>query len=202
VFDVPGTRRGRSHAGSDTRTRILDAAEQLIATRGFDATPTAAIAARADVPKGLVFYYFPTKESILTALLTERLSTRPAVDVTGVAVTGAPIDALVNLDAALGRDDSPTVREILWREAGTHPAAREQLRALRAHLQALTVEVLRASAPLTAPARVLDSCASAWVAAMFTATHLDRFLERDERVEYLRSVARVVTAGMGALSHP
>ncbi|EME21177.1 TetR/AcrR family transcriptional regulator [Rhodococcus triatomae] len=200
---MPGPRRRRS-AGTegDTRARILDAAETLIATRGFDGTPTAAIAARAGVPKGLVFYYFPTKEGILTALLTERTSTDPAVDLTGVAVSGEPVDSLVNLDAALDRQEGRTVREILWRESSTHPVAHEQLRALRAHLHTLTVEVLRASAPLTAPARVLDSCANAWVSAMFAATHLDRFRERAERAASLRAVADVVTAGLGALSQP
>ncbi|MFD1814885.1 TetR/AcrR family transcriptional regulator [Rhodococcus gannanensis] len=200
---MPGTGGHRS-TGADggTRTRILDAAETLIATRGFDGTPTAAIASRAGVPKGLLFYYFPTKESILTALVTERMPTDAAVDLTGVAVSGAPVDSLVNLDAALDRPEGRPVREILWRESSTHPVAHEQLRALRAHLHAITVEVLRASAPLTAPARVLDSCANAWVSAMLTATHLDRYRERGERTASLRAVADVVTAGLGALSQP
>lgn len=189
-------------AEGDARKRILDAAEDLIAGRGFDATSTAAIAARATVPKGLIFYYFPTKESILTTLIAERLTVDPIADVTGLAVTGGPADALVNLDAALDLPERRTIRAIVWREADTHPALREYLRALRTYLQEVTVEVLRLSAPLTAPARVLDSCATAWVAAMFSSTHLDRFRGRDERDEDLRAVALVVTAGLGALSHP
>ncbi|GAA4486123.1 hypothetical protein GCM10023094_41970 [Rhodococcus olei] len=184
----------------DTRTRILDAAEELIAARGFDATPTAAIATRAGVPKGLIFYYFPTKESILTTLIAERLPTDPLDDVATVAVTGEPETSLVNLEEALNQRDRNTIRTIAWREADTHPAVREHVRALRTHLHNVTVEVLRASAPLTAPARVLDSCATAWVAAMMSVTH--RFLDRDDRLEELRTVARVVTAGLGALSHP
>ncbi|MDQ4008407.1 MAG: TetR/AcrR family transcriptional regulator, partial [Actinomycetota bacterium] len=39
-----------------SRQRILDAAEDLFARDGFDATPTARIAKKAGVPKGLVFY--------------------------------------------------------------------------------------------------------------------------------------------------
>ncbi|MFF0815749.1 helix-turn-helix domain-containing protein [Rhodococcus sp. NPDC003318] len=195
-------RRRTSGADGESRKRILDAAEDLFAARGFDATPTAAIATRAEVPKGLVFYYFPTKESILTTLIAERPSTEPLDDVAGLAVTGEPATALVNLDAALDRGGRRAMRTILWREADTHPAAREHLRTLRAYLQNVTVEVLRASAPLTAPARVLDSCATAWVAAMLSAAHIDRFRERDDRIEDLRGVARVVTAGLGALSTP
>jgi len=60
----------RSEAPS--RIAILDAAESLFAERGFDATPTKAIARRADVTPGLVFYYFPTKESLLKTLVEER----------------------------------------------------------------------------------------------------------------------------------
>jgi AcrR family transcriptional regulator len=42
-------------AAADRRTRILDAAEELFAEDGFDATPTARVADAADVPKGVVF---------------------------------------------------------------------------------------------------------------------------------------------------
>jgi AcrR family transcriptional regulator len=51
-------------AANDARYRILDAAENQFAEHGFDATPTARIAAEAGVPKGLLFYYFPKKIDI------------------------------------------------------------------------------------------------------------------------------------------
>jgi len=60
----------RSEAAS--RIAILDAAEVLFAKHGFDATPTRKIAKRAKVTTGLVFYYFPTKEALLKALIEER----------------------------------------------------------------------------------------------------------------------------------
>jgi len=60
----------RSEAPS--RIAILDAAQNLFAGNGFDATPTREIAKRADVTTGLVFYYFPTKEALLRALIEER----------------------------------------------------------------------------------------------------------------------------------
>ncbi|WP_425297425.1 helix-turn-helix domain-containing protein, partial [Nocardia abscessus] len=55
------------------RQLILDAADKLFAPQVFDPTATAAIAAAAGVPKGLVFYYFPTKDAILSALMSERV---------------------------------------------------------------------------------------------------------------------------------
>lgn len=59
-------------AAEETRTRILDAAQRLFAAQGFDATPTKAIAERAGVPNGLIFYYFPTKKALLEVLIAER----------------------------------------------------------------------------------------------------------------------------------
>src|SRR5665811_439287 len=61
-------------AGSgQARERILDAAEDLFAADGFDATPTSRIAGRAAVAKGLLFYYFPRKMDLLRTLFVERL---------------------------------------------------------------------------------------------------------------------------------
>src|SRR6478752_4461900 len=52
----------RGTGAPDARTRILDAAEELFAGDGFDATPTSRIAEQAGVAKALLFYYFPRKD--------------------------------------------------------------------------------------------------------------------------------------------
>jgi AcrR family transcriptional regulator len=54
------------------RERILDAAQRLFARRGFDVTPTKAIAQEAGVPGSLIFYYFPSKEALLECIIDER----------------------------------------------------------------------------------------------------------------------------------
>jgi AcrR family transcriptional regulator len=59
------------HTRSDARERIMQAAQKLFGMRGFDATPTKEIAWEAGVPSGLVFYYFPTKRSLLLAIIDE-----------------------------------------------------------------------------------------------------------------------------------
>ncbi|AQA26232.1 bacterial regulatory, tetR family protein [Rhodococcus sp. MTM3W5.2] len=188
----------------DARELILDAAEELIAESGFDATSTAAIAKQAGVPKGLVFYYFPTKSAILTTLIAERLPAEPLADVAGLVVTGEPESTLVNLEAALNLRDhhSSVMRVIIWREAETHPAVRAHLRRFRTYLHDATVEVLRASSPVAVSARVLDSCATTWVAAMFSVASIDRLRDLDgarEHREDLGGVARVVAAGLEQL---
>jgi TetR/AcrR family transcriptional regulator len=49
--------------------QILEAAEHEFATTGFEGTSTAAIAARAGLPKANVHYYFGTKDKIYRAVL-------------------------------------------------------------------------------------------------------------------------------------
>ncbi|MGB4163922.1 MAG: helix-turn-helix domain-containing protein, partial [Bacillota bacterium] len=55
----------------DARNRILDAATQLFALRGFDATRVTEIADAAGVTKALIYYYFSSKADILDCLIRE-----------------------------------------------------------------------------------------------------------------------------------
>jgi AcrR family transcriptional regulator len=48
----------------DTRARIVDAALDLFARHGIDATTIAQISEAADIGKGTFFTYFPTKEAV------------------------------------------------------------------------------------------------------------------------------------------
>jgi AcrR family transcriptional regulator len=50
------------------RDRIASAAAALFAESGFDATSTAAVAARAGVSEGIVFHHFGSKQGLLTAV--------------------------------------------------------------------------------------------------------------------------------------
>ena len=53
----------------DSRTGILDAAEQLFARRGFRSTTIKAIAGEAGVNTALLYYYFPDKQGLYHAVL-------------------------------------------------------------------------------------------------------------------------------------
>ncbi|MGH3778265.1 MAG: TetR/AcrR family transcriptional regulator [Pseudonocardiaceae bacterium] len=114
---------------ASARERILTAAQDLFAQRGFDATPTSQIAERAAVPKGLVHYYFRRKPDLLVALV-DRLP-REHIDRTHVAVRGDVAGSLRRLVAALDAwlDASPLLSHLLWREADTHDAVRDALAA-------------------------------------------------------------------------
>ena len=60
-------------APSDTKDRILDAAEALFMEHGFEATSLRAITAAAEVNLAAVNYHFGSKEELFQSVLTRRL---------------------------------------------------------------------------------------------------------------------------------
>ncbi|HBX80916.1 MAG: TetR/AcrR family transcriptional regulator [Propionibacteriaceae bacterium] len=57
-----------------TRRRILDAAERLFASQGFESATVDDIAAAAGVSKSHLYYHFPAKTSLLEGLIRLRTS--------------------------------------------------------------------------------------------------------------------------------
>ena len=65
---APGTSGGpgaRERKRQETRARIVDAAADLFAERGFDAVSVMEIARRAGVVEKTVFNHFPVKEGLV-----------------------------------------------------------------------------------------------------------------------------------------
>src|SRR6187431_254467 len=58
---------------ADTKTRILDAAEELFMDHGFEATSLRSLTASASVNLAAVNYHFGSKEELFQAVLTRRL---------------------------------------------------------------------------------------------------------------------------------
>lgn len=54
---------------SDTRERILDAAQRVVMQRGFAATSVDAIQEEAGISRGTFFYHFPSKDDLARTLL-------------------------------------------------------------------------------------------------------------------------------------
>ncbi|MEV4254446.1 helix-turn-helix domain-containing protein [Spirillospora sp. NPDC049652] len=120
-----------------SRRRILGAALELFAEHGYEGATVARIAARAGVARGLVPYYFGTKEALLEELLTEAMTgafglAAPAPDETtaderlaglidrvlGAAYGAVPVQRLV-LCLML----QPATREVYARVEASHEAA-------------------------------------------------------------------------------
>lgn len=183
----------------DRRSRILDAAEELFADQGFDATPTAQIAGAAEVPKGLVFYYFPRKIDLLLALLQERLPVPEAETVEGAARHGDPAHALLDLHRRLGLDthDSLVLRTIVFRESGTHPEVRNHLRRLRRTLVELTESALEQAVDWTLAKTLRRQAAETFVSVMLDHANARR---AGGALPDVKGAAAVVALAVGAPS--
>ncbi|WP_280350457.1 TetR/AcrR family transcriptional regulator, partial [Nocardia abscessus] len=72
---APSRRRGRPPAAestaSDTRERIVRAAIDLFAEKGFHGTGVAEIGERADVQRGALYYHIGSKEELLWQILRD-----------------------------------------------------------------------------------------------------------------------------------
>ncbi|HJZ86963.1 MAG TPA: TetR/AcrR family transcriptional regulator [Polyangia bacterium] len=123
-----------------SRDRILDAAEELFASRGFGATSTRLIARHAGVNIALLYYYFESKEGLYKALM-ERYTGHFAGVLEGVlAAEGSTrtriekaIDALFDYLGSNTRFIRILVREALAGQQSEHArAAQAYLRAILA----------------------------------------------------------------------
>jgi AcrR family transcriptional regulator len=65
--------RVTAEAKAATRRRILEAARDCFSRDGFEAATTRDIAAAAGIAAGTLFNYFPAKEAVAMALVTEAL---------------------------------------------------------------------------------------------------------------------------------
>lgn len=60
--------------GSVNRRRIVEAADQLFYSRGYNQTSFSDISDETGIPRGNFYYYFKTKEDILAAVMKQRLN--------------------------------------------------------------------------------------------------------------------------------
>ncbi|WP_431928585.1 TetR/AcrR family transcriptional regulator [Amycolatopsis tucumanensis] len=111
------------------RDRILAAAEELFAERGYARTSTARLAAAAGVPQGLIFYHFGTKEGLLLALIRER-STRTLADLVPATVPPDAHAAVAELWRRLARHlgEQTPMHRIVFRESEHHPELQARAR--------------------------------------------------------------------------
>ncbi len=83
-----------------TKERIVDAAEMLFARQGYEGTTTRAIALKADVPLGLMSYYFGTKGDLYSEVIMRRSAEHAA-------------DIAASLQAVAERGNQASIAEIV-----------------------------------------------------------------------------------------
>ena len=98
-------------ASKDTKERILDAAEQLLADHGLHGASVRAIASAADVNLASINYHFGSKEALVQAVFERRIA----------PVNQERLRLLDEIEAAAG-DRSPSCEQIA--QAFVRPALR------------------------------------------------------------------------------
>lgn len=124
-----------------TRTKLLDAAEDLFFTRGIAATPIDAVLERAGVSSATLYRAYPSKEALVAAVLDRRHAAWLAEWDARIADAASPVEALLRVfdandafrsgprgarwcaflnTAAEFADPPPQIAEMLARETSTY----------------------------------------------------------------------------------
>jgi AcrR family transcriptional regulator len=102
--------------------RILDAATELFADRGFARTSVDEIASQARVSKGLVYDHYPSKEALLTAVWERQVEAWMEATTLEVKVAaGSLAEAIGDVLSVSVRHarDNPLLRRILVQDPGS-----------------------------------------------------------------------------------
>lgn len=123
---------------SDKRERLAAAAAELVATRGLDGATIAAIAARAGVAPGSVFYYLKSKDEVAVAAVGALAREREEA----IADWSVAADPQARLSAYLAAAAADAARTARTGNAATLAA---QLRASAPEAAQLAASVIRAT---------------------------------------------------------
>ncbi|PPF87889.1 TetR family transcriptional regulator [Subtercola sp. Z020] len=131
-----------SASTASARDRVLDAFELILITQGERAATLEATAAEAGVSKGGLLYHFGSKDALVEGLLA-RLAEYVDVDVEAIRTAEiGPIDyflrSSLNLESDLDRAIIATTRLA----QGSHPQARDALKAMQGAWFDVIVEVV------------------------------------------------------------
>jgi AcrR family transcriptional regulator len=155
----------RAEARGTARERLLDAAAEVFAERGYRASSVEDIAAAAGLTKGAVYWNFDSKEDAFLALIEERVDrrARELMGVTEHAPRETATAPLVSRGVSGFADEQQALVLLLqeyWSLAVRDPALRDayvkRQRALRERLaEALEARHRTTGVPLTVPAEAL-----------------------------------------------
>jgi AcrR family transcriptional regulator len=155
---------------------ILDATARILTSRGWAGTTTNHVAERAGVSIGTLYEYFPSKESLVAALVGRHLDAAEArlADLASSVAAATPsleglvraiVSAMLDLHAA-----TPRLHRVLFEEVPHGPAVRDRIRALEDAQAVALASLLPTLAPVKDPevtARVivelLEALTHRWV---------------------------------------
>ncbi len=131
----------------DTKKRsILNRAAELFGRKGFEVTTMADVAVACGTSKSHLYHYFPAKEDLLFAIVSEHI-TMLSTDLGGIVRAPCPAPERFTrfIDTFVGRAaESRNEHLVLMNELNFLPEARrKQVRRLESELVALMVGLLR-----------------------------------------------------------
>lgn len=206
---------------TDTKERILDAAEELFSERGFAATSTRDITSRAGVNLAAVNYHFGAKEELvrevfrrrfgaLNAERLQRLEQAEARAAPGPVAVDDLVRALIAPALRLGAEPGQACMRLMGRvhsEPATFVA--ELVREHFAHVRQRFLQALRRSAPDLPPTRVflrvffvIGAMAQTMVAQHHLAVMAEDAGQDFESANLEDELVRFGTAGLLASSTP
>ena len=127
MSSAPAPKQDRSRV---TRQRILEAAVESLATRGWDASTVSVIAADAEASRGALQHHFPTREDLIIAALDHMFEKRAAQmgaltipDLTGPERVATVVRTVVDL--YIGSLFRASLQ--VWNAASADPALRDRI---------------------------------------------------------------------------
>jgi AcrR family transcriptional regulator len=168
----------------ERRRQLLDAGATLFAAHAYEEISMRQIAAAAGVSKPLLYHYFPSKNDLFMAAVTEAAS--ELQDLIAPSGDGTPVEQLTaSLDAYLAWiDDNGQTWSKLMQSAATLPAARELVEGFRARTMDMVLAELTGRRK---PRPALRTAIKGWLGYMDAAI-LDWAQAKDLPREQLRDL--------------
>jgi AcrR family transcriptional regulator len=192
-------------SGERSRERILDAAERLLAERGYAAAGIAAISEASGLPASSIYWFFENKQD-LTAAVVERSADRWITELSASTEDGSadPFGSLLERALAQSGGALPDFLRLalLLSLELQDPDIRERLRALRARGMALIetalLDLLKEQGAPAAPrlARQLAPLASSFLEGALVNNEID-----PDRIDMTRLTEDIEVAMRAVAAH-
>ncbi|MFD2421759.1 TetR/AcrR family transcriptional regulator [Amycolatopsis pigmentata] len=197
--------QGRSRIyeiGEESRRRILDAAEELFAERGFDRTSFVDVAERSGISRGSIPWHFKNKEGLVMAVVERAINRHVPPD---RYQTVPPLAELFDDVASLAEDANlPLLFMILAKALSGSRAVRTQYQEFLGRRREGFEDWLRAQRPKDADPETATKQERAFAVALNGALlgiHLQSLVDPDsfDLPEVLRSLANVFDGNLTSI---
>jgi AcrR family transcriptional regulator len=188
-----------SNRAADTRTRILEAAFQMLSRQGYENTSIKDIAAEAGVAQGLIHYHYKSKQLLVLAVL-EYVCKKMELGVEGEA--GA-LAAFAQTKEMLRESRATNALYIQLIGVSLHDpvigtGVRDFVRGDRLHVEEIARQVLSERGADTEPARGIAGVVWAAILGIIVQSLVDPEFDTDEAVDTLAAMS--LTANYSGVS--